>query len=148
MEWARQQLDLANQHVTQGMAINDEALWDLWQADFIHTWQDTSILEDAQMKLDKLAMSKEVTLEDYITSFNLCIVELQWAINHPGTVKAFKQGMSVWLLRKIYAQTTYPAENDLIGWQDVARREMSRALLIKQEGGTSYGRGTVRENRM
>ena len=93
-------------------------------------------------------MSKEVTLEDYIASFNTCIAELQWAINHPGTVKAFKQGMSVWLLRKIYGQTPYPAENDLVAWQDAARREMSRALLIKQEAGSSYGKGTVRENRM
>ena len=41
MEWARQQLKLANQHVTQGMNINDEAIWDLFKADFIHTWQDT-----------------------------------------------------------------------------------------------------------
>ena len=77
MEWARQQLDLANQRITQGMGLYDEALWDLWRADFIHTWRDTSILEDAQMKLDKLAMSKEVTLEDYIASFNACIAELQ-----------------------------------------------------------------------
>jgi len=56
MEWARQQLDLANQRITQGMGLYDEALWDLWRADFIHTWRDTSILEDAQMKLDKLAI--------------------------------------------------------------------------------------------
>jgi len=77
MEWARQQLDLANQRIAQGMGLYDEALWDLWRADFVHTWRDTSILEDAQMKLDKLAMSKEVTLEDYIASFNACIAELQ-----------------------------------------------------------------------
>jgi len=93
-------------------------------------------------------MSKEVTLEDYIAGFNACIAELQWAMNHPGTVKAFKQGMSVWLLRKIYGQTPYPAENDLVAWQDAARREMSRALLIKQETGSSYGKGTVRDKRM
>jgi len=148
MEWARQQIELANQRVQQGTSTNDEAIWNQFRRDFLHTWQDTSILEDAQIKLDELAMSKEIMLEDYIASFNACIAELQWAINHPGTVKAFKQGMSIWLLRKIYGQTPYPAENDLIAWQDVARREMSRALLIKQETGSSYNRGTVRENYM
>ena len=30
MEWARQQLELANQHVTQGMDMHDKALWDLF----------------------------------------------------------------------------------------------------------------------
>jgi len=100
------------------------------------------------MKLDKLAMSKEVTLEDYIAKFNACIAELQWVTNHPGTVKAFKQGLSVWLLKKIYVQYTYPAENDLVGWQDAARREMSRALLIRQEAGANYSRGTVCKNRI
>jgi len=30
MEWARQQLELANQRVTQGMDMHDKALWDLF----------------------------------------------------------------------------------------------------------------------
>ena len=38
MEWARQQLDLANQRIAQGMDLYNEALWDLWRADFLHTW--------------------------------------------------------------------------------------------------------------
>jgi len=54
------------------------------------------------MKLDKLAMTKDVTLEDYIAKFNACIVELQWEMDHPETVRAFKQELSVWLLKKIY----------------------------------------------
>ena len=100
------------------------------------------------MRLDKLAMSKDVALEDYIAQFNANIAELQWATNHPGTVKAFKQGLSIWLLKKIYQQYTFPNEDDLVGWQDAARREMSRALLIRQEAGASYGKGTMHENHM
>ena len=99
IEWARQQLEQANRRVFQdGMDMYNERLWDYFREDFLHTWRDTSILEDAQMKLDKLAMGKDVTLEDYIAKFNVCIAELQWAVNHPGTVRAFKQGLSVWLL--------------------------------------------------
>ena len=95
MKGARQQIELANQRVQQGTNINDEAIWDQFKTDFLHTWRDTSLLEDAQMRLDKLAMGKDVTLEDYIAQFNANKAELQWATNHPGTVKAFKQGLSV-----------------------------------------------------
>jgi len=87
IEWARQQLELANRQVFQdGMDMYNERLWDYFWEDFLHTWRDTSILEDAQMKLDKLAMGKDITLEDYIAKFNACITELQWTVNHPGTV--------------------------------------------------------------
>ena len=95
MKGARQQIELANQRVQQGTNENDKAIWDQFKTNFLHTWKDTALLEDAQMRLDKLAMGKDVALKDYITQFNANVAELQWAMNHPGTVKAFKQGLSV-----------------------------------------------------
>ena len=146
-EWGNQQLLLARRRVADGMDIRDEQIWELFKADFENTWRDTSLVEDAQLKLDRLEMSKDVTLEDYIANFNALIAELQWAHDHPGTVRAFQQGLRAGLLQAIYRQRPWPNEANLLAWQDAAREEETRNQKIRQNVG--YGRKdrSVRESR-
>ena len=147
-EWADQQLELANDRVAQGMHPRDEALWNMFINDFKNTWKDTTVIEDAQLKLDSLEMGKNINLEDYIAKFNALISELGWAQNHPGTVRAFQQGLRAGLLAAIYRQRPWPNESDLLSWQDAAREEEVRGQKIRQNVG--YGRRdkSVRESRL
>src|SRR6201984_2268613 len=130
------------------MHPQDEALWNMFINDFKNTWKDTSVIEDAQLKLDSLEMGKNVNLEDYIAKFNALILELGWAQNHPGTVRAFQQGLRAGLLTAIYRQRLWPNESDLLAWQDSAREEEVRGQKIRQNIG--YGRRdkSVRESRL
>jgi hypothetical protein len=119
----------------------------LFKADFENTWRDTSLVEDAQLKLDRLEMGKDIHLEDYIADFNALISELQWAQDHPGTVRAFQQGLRAGLLQAIYRQRPWPDEANLLAWQNAAREEETRNQKIRQNVG--YGRKdrSVRESR-
>ena len=150
-EWAYQQLALAHERVRQGMDPYDEDLWTEFKRDFEETWKDTTEVEDAQNKLEKLQMSKEVTLEDYIAKFNALISELRWAKDHPGTVRAFKQGLRSGLLLEMYKQRPRPAEHDLVPWQNLARQEEAAAQQIRQDIGSfkpSDRFRSVRDNKM
>jgi hypothetical protein len=146
-EWANQQLLLARQRVAGGMNPQDEQIWELFKADFENTWKDTAVIEDAQLKLDRLEMGKDVNLEDYIANFNALISELQWAHNHPGTVRAFQQGLRAGLLQSIYRQRPWPDEADLQAWQDSAREEETRNQKIRQNVGWGRKDRSVRESR-
>jgi len=149
-EWANQQLVLLNDRITnQGVARNDMNLWRWFINDFHNTWRDKAFLEDAQMKLQNLAMKTDDDVDTYIAKFNALITELMWQVQHAGTVRAFKQGLKKWIQDKVYDRDQYPAEDDLQGWQDSARAEVTRSQLKKQEGG-GYGKGgsTIRENQM
>jgi len=146
-EWANQQLVLANTRVQQGVNPQDEVIWDLFSADFENTWRDTSVIEDAQMKLDRLEMGRDTTLEDYIAKFNALISELRWAQNHPGTVRAFQQGLRAGLLASVYKQRPWPPEDDLIAWQDATREEETRGQKIRQNVGFGRRDRSVRQSR-
>ena len=93
-------------------------------------------------------MSRDVKVNDYIATFNALLAELGWQRNHPGTVKAFRAGLQSWIPQRIYDRDQYPREDDLDGWQEAARKEVSRSKLKKQEAGGAFGKGglTVREN--
>jgi hypothetical protein len=145
-EWANQQLLLARQRVTGGMAPQDKQIWELFKADFKNTWKDTAVIEDAQLKLDHLEMGKDVNLEDYIANFNALIAELQWVHNHPGTVRAFQQGLRAGLLQSIYRQRPWPDKSDLQARQDSAREEETRNQMIQQNVGFGRKDRSVRES--
>jgi hypothetical protein len=70
-------------------------------------------------------MGKEVQINDYIATFNALTTELGWARNHHGTVRAFRAGLLSWIPVRIYDRDPFPNEDDLDGWQEAARREVS-----------------------
>ena len=74
-------------------------------------------------------MSRDVKVNDYIATFNALLAELGWQRNHPGTVKAFRAGLQSWIPQRIYDRDQYPREDDLDGWQEAARKEVSRSKL-------------------
>jgi len=65
MEWARQQIELAEQRVQQGTNINDEAVLDQFKTDFLHTWRDTSLLERGSDEVGQTGHRQNVTMKDY-----------------------------------------------------------------------------------
>jgi hypothetical protein len=88
-EWTKAQIRAANNRVTDGMNADNEQHWIRFKNDFINTWKDDSLLEDAQFKLSALSMKKDMPLHEYISTFNALITELGWDRNHQGTVWAF-----------------------------------------------------------
>ena len=146
--WARSQIVAANDRIHQGVLPNDEQHWNAFYNDFLNTWKDDSLQENSLLKLSRLSMSRDVKVNDYIATFNALLAELGWQRNHPGTVKAFRAGLQSWIPQRIYDRDQYPREDDLDGWQEAARKEVSRSKLKKQEAGGAFGKGglTVREN--
>jgi hypothetical protein len=55
-----------------------------------------------------------------------------------------------WIPVRIYDRDPFPREDNLDGWQEAARREVSQYKLKKQEAGGAFGKGglTVRENQL
>jgi Retrotransposon gag protein/Zinc knuckle len=129
------------------MNPDNERHWTYFKNDFVSTWKDDSLLEDAQFKLSALSMKKDMPLHEYISTFNALITELGWDRNHQGTVRAFRMGLKSWLATAILRKDNCPADDDLDGWQEAARKEVVKAKRIRQEAG-GFGRGglTVREN--
>ena len=146
-EWTKAQIRAANNRVNAGIPSDSDEHWNQFRNDFVATWKDDTLLEDAQFKLQELSMKKDMPIHEYISTFNALITELGWDANHPGTVRAFRMGLRSWIATAILRKDLCPAEDDLEGWQDAARKEVSKAQRIKQEAG-GYGRGglTVREN--
>ena len=79
---------------TSNLGMNDELCWNMFRADMYRTWEDTSQKVDALTKLQNLCMVNE-DLEDYLSRFNTVVTEGGWDRKHPGTVRVFKDGLSL-----------------------------------------------------
>jgi hypothetical protein len=90
-------------------------------------------------------MEGDQGLEDYIAMFNAIVAEVGWDPNQPGTVRLFKDGLALWLSRKMHARDEWPGEGELTKWQTLARSVFTRSKMLKQElgGNTRKGGGTV-----
>jgi hypothetical protein len=75
-EWTKAQIRAANDRVTQGMDVDNDQYWIRFKNDFISTWKNDSLLEDAQFKLSALSMKKDMPLHEYISTLNALITEL------------------------------------------------------------------------
>jgi hypothetical protein len=148
--WTRAQIVAMNDRVNGGMPTTDEQHWTLFYNDFWNTWKDDTLQENSLLKLSQLSMGKEVQINDYMATFNTLTTKLGWARNHHGMVRAFRAGLLSWIPVRIYNWDPIPDEDDLDGWQEAARREVSRYKLKKQEAGGTFGKGglTVWENQL
>jgi hypothetical protein len=96
-------------------------------------------------------MESDDGLEEYIATFNAVLAEVGWVKDQPGTVRLFKDGLMLWLSRKMHQRDVWPGDSELTKWQELARlREVkTRTRMLKQElgGNTKGGSKTVRESR-
>ena len=147
-DWGRQALERTNDRiVVQGMAHNDEQLWQLLIGEFHAQFRDPALRENAQAKMGKLRMVSDIAVDDYIAKFNVLASELRWQRQTEGAVDAFKGGLKNWLVNKILDRDHYPDDHDLDGWQAAARVEATRNMKKRQSGGRfAKGNLTVREN--
>jgi hypothetical protein len=84
--WKKAQITATHDQCLVGMAPSNEQHWNLFYRDFKNTWKDDTMQENSLMKLTRLSMSKETTINDYIAQFNTLTSKLGWLRSHPGTV--------------------------------------------------------------
>jgi hypothetical protein len=56
--------------------VNDEQLWHLLAREFQAQIKDPALRENTQMKMNKLQMTLDVAVDDYIAKFNVLASEL------------------------------------------------------------------------
>src|ERR1700747_1652732 len=149
--WVKEELKKIRRLViVTGYHTDDEALWNTFYMDFNQTWSDQTQRVDATLRLANLTMEKEGGLEPYIAIFNSILAEVGWDRDQPGTVRIFKDGLPMWLTKKMLQWLDWPDEDDLEGWQALARKTLARDQEIRQEIGNAFGKNgslTVRQNR-
>jgi len=99
---------------------DDEEIWDTFESDFKHTFEDKSQKADGMLRLQNLSMATEKGLEEYISTFDAILTEIRWEHNQPGTVRLFKDRLDMWISRRMHLQDTWPDEDDLDGWEKAA----------------------------
>ena len=76
---------------------DDKEIWDTFESDFKHTFEDESQKADGMLRLQNLSMATEKGLEEYISTFDAILAEIGWERNQPGTVRLFKDGLDMWI---------------------------------------------------
>jgi hypothetical protein len=129
------------------MAPNDKQLWHELSREFQAQFKDPALRENTLMKLNKLQMTSDLAVDDYIAKFNVLLSELRWHRQSEGAVSAFKAGLRTWLVNKIMDRDLAPNDDDLAGWQAATQIEATKNMRKRQQGGR-YAKGnlTVREN--
>jgi Retrotransposon gag protein len=147
-DWGRQALQRTNDWVrTGGYAANDEQLWTLLSREFQAQFKDPALRENAQQKLNKLQMTSDVAVDNYIAKFIVLVSELRWQHQTEGAVDAFRAGLKQWLIYKILDRENPPVDSDLAGWQAAAQLEATKNLRKCQSGGQfAKGNLAVQEN--
>jgi Retrotransposon gag protein len=146
-DWGRQALQRTNDRVLSGAyTATDEQLWHLLSGEFQAQFKDPALRENAQQKLNKLQMTSDVAVDDYIAKFNVLISELRWQCQTDGAIDAFRAGLKQWLIYRILNREQAPANNDLAGWQAAAQIEATKNMRKRQSGGRfAKGNLTARE---
>lgn len=147
-EWANDQLDILQEKVhIDGRDPNDENLWGEFRDDFFRAWNDTSKVQRADMDLRKLSM-KDMTVDEYVSKFELLVRRAGWTRNDQNTVTEFVQGLPMWLANKVVNRNPPLNKHVLTPWIEAAReevvRDQERVTLI---GGYGKRNDIVRDNR-
>jgi hypothetical protein len=85
-----------------GFVHDDEEIWDDFRSEFLDAWSDASKKPDALFHLQNIRMESDDGLEEYIATFNAILAEVGWVKDQPGTVRLFKDGLMLWLSRKMH----------------------------------------------
>jgi hypothetical protein len=66
-------------------------------------------------------MESNKGLKEYIATFNAILAEVGWEKDQPGTIRLFKDGLMLWLSRRMHQRDVWPRESELTKWQELAR---------------------------
>jgi len=110
---------------------DDEEIWDTFESDFKHTFEDESQKADGMLRLQNLSMASEKGLEEYISTFDTILAEIGWSETNQGPWRLFKDGLDMWISRRMHLQDTWPDEDNLDGWEKAARKAALRAKQMK-----------------
>jgi hypothetical protein len=141
--WVLREMNIINRLVTSTISqipLNDETLWNTFEAHFKTAFTDTAKVQKSQGQLLTLKM-KPGAIDDYIAEFERLADSAGWGRNDRGTIIQFKDGLPD-ALHKAVLLNVRPTPTTLEGWEDAAREQHELWVEIQASLGhrTPYGR--------
>ncbi len=149
-DWVRAQMRALDNKVNStkwGLSESDEALWDEFQRDFINSFTNTMMTQEAYNKLKSLKMVGE-DLDTYITTHNSLVLWAGWTQDSDAAIESFHNGLKQQLHLSVLRRDVVPTT--LQQWRDMARREHAKWALIKASnlvGGQPRNQSNQRQNK-
>ena len=94
-DWVRVQMRSLNDKVDphkRGLSESDKTLWDEFQRDFVNSFTDTAMTQEAYNKLKNLKMIRD-DLDTYISTHDSLVLQARWAPNSDAAIESFCNGL-------------------------------------------------------
>ncbi len=130
-DWVRAQMRALDDKVDprkRGLSEGDETLWDEFNRDFVNSFTDTAMTQEAYNKLKTLKMIGD-DLDTYIATHESLVLRAGWAENGDAAIESFRNGLKKPLHLSVLKRDVIPTT--LQDWHEMSRREHAKWALIK-----------------
>src|SRR6266576_1797158 len=130
-DWVRAQMRALDDKVDpqkRGLSEGDKTLWDEFNRDFVHSFTDTAMTQEAYNKLKTLKMNGD-DLDTYIATHESLVLRAGWTGNGDAAIESFRNGLKKPLHLSILKRDAVPTT--LQEWHEISRREHVKWALIK-----------------
>jgi len=130
-DWVRAQMRALDDKVDphkRGLSEGDETLWDEFNRDFVNSFTDTAMTQEAYNKLKTLKMNGD-DLDTYIATHESLVLRAGWAPNGDAAIESFCNGLKKPLHLSVLKRDAVPTT--LQEWHKMSRREHAKWALIK-----------------
>ena len=140
-DWVRARSQWLEDQITNGVAENDEALWNTFEQHFRSAFIDTTKKEDALTTMLALQMKGD-DLDTYLATFEHLRQSAGWERDAQGTLLMLRRGLNKALCRAIIERTD-PRPVTLDDWFRAARKQHAAYIETRATMGNPFQRTDV-----